>query len=456
MGQRMTPVNLFILIFKKLQYCIKYILIIFVFGVALLGSNELLEYILVDDTSSYTRLTMHELYNQSENIDVLFLGSSHCYRSLDTNITDSIFEMNTFNAGTSSQSWDGSYALLVEAGKHNTLKKVYLEMYYEMAGDIYSERTQMTKTYIISDYMRPGINKMKYLINAGNSDQWINGFIPARREWYRLFDFTYLEGVHKRKSQKCYKDFSYIQPSEEEYYAGKGYVANTNCVGDSLFNSDTHFESAKRSFSEDDIKSLEKIVSYCKKKGIELVLFSAPMPDFRLLDSGDYDEYIDYVTQFAKEHKIRYYDFNLCKDPYFSYDIEMFKDTDHLNKLGAEQFSLLFSVFFTGKITDKELFYETYQDKIRFSDKIYGIICEQRELENSTIKVTVEVIHGDLANGNVRISGQRNSYEQEIGSKDSPEKMEIEITRNEKSNVCVAITSNSNAQNLDYLYYLEK
>lgn len=95
--------------------------IIFLGVVAL--CNKILTYILIDDTDSYTRLTLHELYNQEENIDILFLGTSHCYRLLDTSIADEIFDANTFNCGSSGQELDGSYALLIEAGKKHDLKK---------------------------------------------------------------------------------------------------------------------------------------------------------------------------------------------------------------------------------------------------------------------------------------------------------------------------------------------
>ena len=80
----------------------------------LIGVGKILHYILVDDTSSYTRLTMHELYHADSNIDVLFVGSSHVYQSLNPEITDKIFQRNTFNAGSSSQGMDGSLAMIKE------------------------------------------------------------------------------------------------------------------------------------------------------------------------------------------------------------------------------------------------------------------------------------------------------------------------------------------------------
>lgn len=93
-----------------------------------------LNYILVDDIRSYTRIMLHEMYHQEENIDVLFIGSSHCYRSLNPDVIDKIWNKNTFNGGTSSQCLDGSYAILNEVARENDLETVYLEMFYTQMG----------------------------------------------------------------------------------------------------------------------------------------------------------------------------------------------------------------------------------------------------------------------------------------------------------------------------------
>ena len=41
------------------------------------------DFLLVDDVHSYSRVMLQELYADAGNIDTLFLGSSHRYRSLD-------------------------------------------------------------------------------------------------------------------------------------------------------------------------------------------------------------------------------------------------------------------------------------------------------------------------------------------------------------------------------------
>ena len=60
-----------------------------------------MDFILVDDVHSYTRIMLEELYNCPENIDTLFLGPSHCYKSVDPAIFTEVTGEKAFNAGTS-------------------------------------------------------------------------------------------------------------------------------------------------------------------------------------------------------------------------------------------------------------------------------------------------------------------------------------------------------------------
>ena len=367
-------VSSFISSFKKITKKIAFPVAVILFVVVLWLTNQFFTWLLLDDVSRYTRVTLHEMYTQ-ENIDVLFIGSSHCYRSLDTEITDEIFGKNTFNAGTSSQQLDGSYALLVEAGKSNDIEQVYLELYYNVVGNVYENRTDLTSTYIISDYMKPSLNKISYLINASTSEYWANSFFPARRNWSKLFESMYVSKNVTKKLQDSYQNYEYPS-SSNEYYAGKGYVANTTEIVNNNFSNEGHFASiSENAFSEDSLNSLLQIITYCGKNDIELVIYSAPMPEFRLVDVGNYDDYIEQVSALCATYGILYYDFNLCREEYFSFDCSYFKDSDHLNKNGAEVFSELFATFFTGGVNESDLFYESYEEKINTKEpQTYGII----------------------------------------------------------------------------------
>ena len=90
---------------------LKKIFIFFCAVIIFIICGKIWRYVLVDDTKSYTRLTMHQLYNSEQNIDIAFIGSSHVYVSLVPEITDKGFGKYTFNLGTSAQRMDGSLAM---------------------------------------------------------------------------------------------------------------------------------------------------------------------------------------------------------------------------------------------------------------------------------------------------------------------------------------------------------
>ena len=310
--------------------------------------NAGLRYFLIDDTASYTRLMLHELYTQNQNIDVLFLGSSHCYRSLDPAITDQIFGKNTFNGGSSSQKLDASYTLLVEAGKRNKLQEVYLELYYaNLQGDSLDERTDLTSTYLISDYMKPSPNRLSFLLKASQPEYYANSFILGRRNWKKLLDPSYMVSLAKKKTSWEYRSFSYIK-GQEEAYLGKGYV------GSSRFLQEADLEEGKLPgkvispvLSEDSRKALEKIADYCKKHQIRLIFFISPMPDATIESIGNYEEYRKEIETLSASLQVPCYDFNFCRKDVLGLTDMDFQDSHHLNKNGAEKFSRVFSDFFT-------------------------------------------------------------------------------------------------------------
>lgn len=355
--------NLFTSNFKRIRFGTEILLICIIFLCFIKGLN----FLLVDDADSYTRITMHELYNQERNIDILFLGSSHCYRSFDTQIIDKYFGENTFNAGSSSQALDGSYALLVEAGKHNKLNKVFLELYYDAVKEVYSERTELTSTYIISDYLRPSINKYRYLLSAGSKEYWINGIWPARRNWKKVFDGKWIAENIEKKHDADYLNYEYVNHGWE-YYAGKGFVANTDIVERNSYEDTLYEPIRKEQISKDNQDMLIRIIEYCKKSNIDLVIVVAPMPQFRVEGIKNYDLYVEQVRHLLQPYDVEFYDFNLCDNALFGNDA-LFMDDHHLNLKGAEQFSTIFSEFFIGMIEPNALFYCSWEEKMNHLER---------------------------------------------------------------------------------------
>lgn len=316
-------------------------------------------YLLVDDTQSYTRLMMHDFYAQ-ENIDVLFVGSSHCYAALDPGITDGYFSADTFNAGSSLQAQDASFALIREAVERYQVKHVFLEMYYlMMSNDDYREREQLTGTYIVSDYMRPSLNKVRFLLEASSPKYYVNSFLPARRNWETLLHPAELRELWDKKLTAEYREY---QPFAG--YREKGFVVNQGEIPNGILLDTAGFDSIHpENVSADWLKTIREIIAYCEKKGVQLTLFSAPMTLFQTAAVGNYDDYIALLRELVSGTAADYVDFNLCREKYFDQTTDLFSDAGHLNEAGAEAFSRVFGAYFSGEIPADELFYDSMAEK---------------------------------------------------------------------------------------------
>lgn len=365
-----------------MKYFKRFCSVILLFA-AMLLLNGLFRYLLIDDRASYTRIMLHELYHPKQNIDVLFLGSSHCFHSLNPETADNIFEAETFNAGTSLQPLDASYALLKEAGKNNDLKEVYVELYYGITNEIYEARTDLTSVYLVSDYMKHSVNRASFLLNAGSPDHYVNSFILGRRNGEKLFDFPWVFENVTFKRTPFYRTFQYVSGIGEEYL-GKGFVGSVISMENSGVYCDYSEPAIADGYiSEDSKKYIQKIIDYCKERDIRLTFYTAPMEDLVLSFIG-YDSYIRQVNELLEGTDVNYYDFNLCHREVLPLEAADFMDLNHLNKNGADKFTAVFSRFFTGAL-DESIFYETYEARLAsMTDApVLGLVLLETEKEET-------------------------------------------------------------------------
>ena len=129
----------------------------------------------------YSRVMLQELYRDAGNIDTLFLGSSHCYRSVDPDPPwTPRWAPYSFNAGSSQQLPDGSYHMLKEAAAQNDLKTVYLEMFYTGYNESASSNVPLA-CYLLVDHMNAlSPNRYEYLWEMGGLAAFADLLLPAR------------------------------------------------------------------------------------------------------------------------------------------------------------------------------------------------------------------------------------------------------------------------------------
>ena len=349
----------------KKQALFGWLLMIVAVIALLCGLIRLCNYLLMDDSQSYTRLTMHELYERAdagEEIDTLFLGSSHCYRAYDPELYEELTGRTAYNLGSSSQNYDTSYYLLREAARLYDLKTVYLDMYYKFLF-MDSEDRDLVQANIIYDYMRPYLNKLSFLLTTTEAKNYTNRFFPFRRSWQELGDFAYVRENLAKKQAESYRKYEPVTV-EADQYAGRGFVWSDARLDVDAITWWDNFGKVADDMQLDTtypVSYIEKIVSFCREHDIRLVFVTAPSLNQYLEAIGPYDSAHAYVQKLAERFGVEYLDFNLAKTEYLELTADDYIDVDHLNGAGAEKLTLLLTEA-DGKPID-EYFNACYDDK---------------------------------------------------------------------------------------------
>ncbi len=353
----------------------------------ILSGIHALNYILVDDSTSFTRLMMHEFYNQ-DNIDILCLGASHCFRGVIPSVVSEKTGKKVFDASSSLQEPDASYALLKEAIELYDIEEVYMEVSSSIAcrSIDYSKRKNLTNVYLVSDYMRPLLNKLQLLLGASASRYYVNSFLPFRRYWNSILDFQYINSILEKKSSDIYRNYEYdYAKNERAWYVGDGYVAYSKVVEDHKFNKAIGYKHDiidTEKISDDWKNNILSIIDYCNKHNVKITLYDTPISYYQLCVHGNYDTYINFVRDLIKGRDVEYVEFNLLKDEYFPYKQTNYMDGHHLNMYGAQDFSEFFADYLNGNIPDSA-YYESVSEKLSdLAPDYYGIAFKKNKNTN--------------------------------------------------------------------------
>ncbi len=374
---------------------IKRILSLFAVAALIYAGCRLLTYMLQDDTASKTRLMMHEFYNQ-DNIDYLFVGTSHFVYGIDPILISEKTGKKAFSASNPAQMPDASLALIKEAVGLYKIKEIFLEMNYFVVSQCspFKERTELVSTYSVSDYLRFSGNKISFLLNASSGSHYVNSFWPGRRYWEKITDLNYIDETLQKKSTSKYKNYTSYYANNEmgkmAEYKGKGFSAYYTRVKDHQFlfrepSSPIGLEYV----SSDCVNIYEKIIDFCKNNQIKLTLLSTPAGNPLLQYVKKYDEFTPFVHDLIESKDIKFIDMNLLPNDYYPYVQTNYMDGLHQNGNGAEQISNFIADYINGSVPD-DVFLNTVSEKLKASPSdYYGIFYyddyDKKEREFSLI-----------------------------------------------------------------------
>ncbi|RKD21937.1 hypothetical protein [Caminicella sporogenes] len=328
----------------------------------------------------YPEIRWNDFYTSEKEIDLLFLGSSHAYRSFDSEIFDKKLKVNSFNIGSSSQNPIDSYYVLNEVLRYKKPRMVVYEIYWKVfEGDDFNF-ISATNNY---DFMKFSLNKLRYLMNAFKMNQYLKAnllSIRYHKNWKK--PEVIKENIKNKYIHKKLPDVH--QKENEEFYKDKGFVASEKVVSIEKLNQKNQFNNYNGySINEKRFHYFEKVITLCKKNDIELILVTTPLPFNSIKKIYDYEEIHKIFAQKAKEEGIDYLDYNLIDRDQLNFKDQFFKDDNHLNFEGAKLISNHLSKYILAKFRNQKY---DYNNEFYFSMKEFYLYLVNKIIATSSFR----------------------------------------------------------------------
>lgn len=268
----------------------------------------------IPNNYSYKNLYLQE---NSKEIEVLYLGSSHIYFGVNPEYSKS----KSFNAASISQTIDLDWQLFNKyhwkSLKALVLPADYISMYGRLQNQKDSWRLKNYSNYY--DLKTPQLNNSEIL----------NGNFASN--FSRISNYI----VYKKNSVEC-----------NQYGFGNTYTYNKSedLKGTSVLRSKGHTVDINSSIAvsnfEYNSKEINKFIDYAKKHNVKVYFLSPPVSEYyyNLTNNEQLHNTFSFIEKKVAENKETCYFINLINDKEFNnHD---FFDGDHLNDLGAKKLTL--------------------------------------------------------------------------------------------------------------------
>lgn len=289
----------------------------------------------------YAKVKWQEFYETDKNsLDLVFLGSSYSYRSFDASIFDEKLNLESFNMGSPLQKPIESYYVLKETLKYQNPS--YLV--YDINWAVFNKDKYFNTKVWNFDNMKSSFNKIGYLLNVFDIDQYLNATFKSVR-YHDNFEKLFRIMIGQQENINNQNVEEYVKK-----YKGKGFVINNEIL--SINEIDKIFENRIKNprvydWDEEQLIYFNKIVGLCEKENIRLILETAPVNPVYLENYNeywyDYSSIHNFVVSLANDKNLTYFDYNMINAAEKILVNSDFADTNHLNYSGAEKISVDFA-----------------------------------------------------------------------------------------------------------------
>lgn len=259
-----------------------------------------------------------ELFLNTTKYDMLFIGSSKTHADINPRIIDSICGLSSYNAGIDGISLF-EYQMVLEGYLVNHPPPRFLVLSFDL-----HSFNGVKKFFDYVQYLPYISNKVIDTTLANNGHPTLPGKLLP---FLKLTD--YLEEDKTVTVLKSFLGQNDIPKGDFQY---KGYLSNSDIVLKSAF-----FPVEPQHITEKGLFFLQSIIETCKKNKIGLILLYLPEYQSRIVQlTPNADNILATISRIAHENNIPYIRHDslpLCADAIY------FRNTGHLNKAGAKEYS---------------------------------------------------------------------------------------------------------------------
>ncbi len=254
--------------------------------------------------------------------EVIFIGQSHCFCSVDPNLIADKYGMECFMLATSGQTVPESYYAAMEALTYQKPKAIIMEVAY-CANDYRTLNDGMTHMFFDGMPMcRAKRLAIEDLIEEENRIYYYMNFGAYHQRWKELSESDYACNLNAPRG---------------EFYSDETAV-----------NWEIPLESpdAAEPMPEEMERYMDLLVDLCRENNVELILFCAP---FNTLSQGDgmmdlfrRQRIFHYISDYAEEKGVRYYNLFDELNELYAYGLNNetdWMDSQHLNRSGMTKFT---------------------------------------------------------------------------------------------------------------------
>lgn len=339
-----------------------------------------INYCIVDDSRAFTRLMMHEFYEQ-DDIELLFVGASQYANGIDPAIITERTGKKAFVAASSAQTPDVSLALIKEALKRYTPEHIYLNLSYRMTTGLTVPLAQRTpdllaaEYYTVSDYMPWSQNKLELLLHASKSDLYPATFLVPHNIMDHPFSPAAVLDNLQNKASPAYKNYTYKYAAldEELRYTGNGHQAYTTAIPANFVSQEGFTPCVVENVSEEWKTDVKQIIEVCAEHDVPLTILNPPSSDFLLLALQEYDRFIRFLQEATAGTQADVVDFNQLDISVWPSEAELFFDVTHLNENGSKAFSALLADYINGTLPEQALLPSVSERLEKLPSRYYGL-----------------------------------------------------------------------------------